>query len=55
MINEFFTLRNQRRCCNELVIKPEDECIEEDEHDVSSHFFQTQENQPFDLQQQLEK
>ena len=53
-IKRFFTL-NCRRLRKEPVLEFEDECIEEEEQDVSTQFFQTQKNQRTDLQDHFER
>ena len=53
--NQIFSTLNQRRLCKEPVLEVEDECIEEEQHDLSTQFLQTQKKQLLDLKDQVER
>ena len=54
-LNQIFSTLTQGRCRKEPVLEFEDECIEEQEQDVSTQFLQTQKNQLIDFQDDLER
>ena len=54
-LNTIFAVLNEGPRPRETVLEFEDECIEEDEKDVSTQFLQTQRNQLIDLHAQLER
>ena len=54
-LNQVFSALNQRRCGKEPVLEFEDQCIEEEEQDVSTHLSPAQKNQPIDLPDQLDR